>query len=116
VTDESVPVHSRCFGCFGRWRTWRFPAVFLLLLLCSCRGTCAMHGDRLQNDVVPIVYGKPSLGRPYAEAREKLFPHANTFRAGGCEPQQATTARVRFCPECRKAFSEWMSRTPPEKR
>jgi hypothetical protein len=48
--------------------------------------------------------------REEARAREKLFPHANSWSwAGSCLVKETGRRRVSFCPECRKAEAAWMA-------
>jgi len=96
-----------------------FIASRLLWPTLDVRGTateCEVHHLPLREAVVAISYGEPVLGRRYAQAKAKLFPHANTEHLGGCEPLRPQKARVLYCPKCREAFKEWLRRTPPGQR
>ena len=77
--------------------------------------SCELHGIPLQQELVPIVYGKPRIDLDESEARQKLFPHARTSCGGGCMVKDARRARVSYCPECRKAEAKWRA-TPRQPR
>jgi hypothetical protein len=68
---------------------------------------CELHALPLREDTIPIRYGRPKFNLKEREARQKLFPHANSFYRGGCIVREAKRARVSYCPECRKAETEW---------
>jgi hypothetical protein len=73
---------------------------------------CEVHGVPLREDVVAVSFGKPAYYPESEEARRKEFPHARTSCHGGCMVQEPTRARVRYCPECRKAEAAWRAHNP----
>jgi hypothetical protein len=81
--------------------------------------TCPRHHVALQIGVVPIEYGliSPDAGwRELGRATERDFPEANVSVSGGCVVGPATRAEVQYCPACRHAREEWLSRHPAARR
>lgn len=77
---------------------------------------CEIHGKLFERDRVEIIYGLTILRKGYLEAEQKLFPHANIIKYGGCviendaltEGQTSpTSAEVLYCPKCRLAHKKW---------
>lgn len=91
--------------------------IGLLMLSLGCNGAdvdvtepgkvCEVHKIPLRTGVVPISYGKPDTRTEVTEARQNLFPHAQSSINNGCVVKDAKWARVSFCPECRKAETKW---------
>jgi hypothetical protein len=69
--------------------------------------SCPVHNVTLKENIVSIQYGFPDFPEGYWEARRAQFPYANSRYLGGCVLQKPMIARVRYCPECRKAEKEW---------
>lgn len=94
-----------------RWQpAQRLVALTLLAtLVAGCVGSgaderrddyplvCEIHGERMEDTVVPIKYGTlvPGIDDP------PEYANANTWAAGGCMVEEATLAEVRSCPKCR---------------
>ena len=70
---------------------------------------CPVHGTPLRDDVVPIVYGLLVMEPAMREATRTQFPLAKTYVAGGCCVYPPKRQRVKYCPKCRAAESEWGS-------
>jgi hypothetical protein len=74
-------------------------------------GNCPLHDVSLREGIVPILYGIPDFQEGYSAAKRDQFPLANSRYLGGCYLQKSLLARVRYCPECRKAEKEWKENT-----
>jgi hypothetical protein len=68
---------------------------------------CPLHNLPLQDGVEPIEYAHISHDFQYFDARNRLFPLANT---GDITDSAASKALVVFCPECRKAKERWLQK------
>ncbi len=96
-----------------------------LLLLTACAtnvkdltrgkaaGTCSLHAMEMQRVLVPIEYGLPAPDpnwEAFAEARERLFPHAPEPVSGGCcvSDDMPFEARIFACSECERARNRWL--------
>ena len=77
---------------------------------------CKVHGVLLKKDRLEIIYGLTAYKVGYVEAREKLFPNANTNALGGCIVEETKFAIVAYCPKCRKAEARWSRAHRDEKR
>jgi hypothetical protein len=76
-------------------------------------GVCPLHERPLVEGIVPVVYGlPPRWTKQDVESHEATCPRARPYINGGCVVGSATTARVRYCPECRKAFPAWQAAHP----
>jgi len=63
-----------------------------------------------------VVYDFPRSSDGYVEARRNQFPHANSVDFGGCMLGDEQTAKVAYCPECRKAEAAWRAVAKEERR
>lgn len=68
---------------------------------------CHVHDRDLLEDKVSINYGYPLTTEEYSLASSELFPFANSYYLGGCIVKPELSARVMYCPDCRKAEKEW---------
>lgn len=73
---------------------------------------CPVHGERLQEDRVLVIYGffRTSSEPPYSEypaASRTLFPHSHFLAYGGCRVGDVLFRKVFFCKECRIRHREW---------
>jgi hypothetical protein len=105
----------------------RLIALLALLLLPGCVGieplsglyprNCEVHGTLLRGDTVDIGYGLPAkiAMRDWLELEKAHFPHANRYVPGGCcsYPDSPRLARVKYCPDCRKAEARWWRKEGP---
>lgn len=73
---------------------------------------CKVHGEKLREDSVPIIYGMPIYDPKYGEARGKYFPNGNSKVAGGCEVWKGMPEKVqvRYCQKCRDAEVKWLKK------
>jgi len=73
-------------------------------------GTCEVHSVRLSTSIVQLGYGTPTApGIAYREARMAEFPHSYLYANGGCVSNPFFRwARVRACPKCTAAETEWL--------
>lgn len=94
----------------GLWIVWCF---------CGCASVppssgCGVHNSQFRRGSVPVTYGLVRLPPDHVEAREVLFPHANSVEYGGCligvKELLRKKTRVWYCPECREAEAKWKSR------
>jgi hypothetical protein len=71
---------------------------------------CEIHSEPLREDTIKIMYGTPFFWKEYEQAKVDLFPLANYSTNGGCisSNQSPGRARVKYCPECRKAQGLWL--------
>ena len=69
---------------------------------------CYVHNDELLEDTVPILYGTkvPKRMDDASAHRANTYPNANFVVDGPCWVEEATHAKVQFCPSCRKAWLE----------
>ena len=82
------------------------------------RGSCAIHKVPYAVEIIPVHYGL-QRGPQLTEAQRKwqeqeLAAWYENFRyshlankAGGCVVRDAKSAKVSYCPECRKADDAW---------
>jgi len=70
---------------------------------------CHVHDRDQLEDKVSIKYGYPVTTEEYSLASSELFPFANSYYLGGCVFKPELSARVMYCPDCRKAEKEWES-------
>ncbi len=68
---------------------------------------CEIHDDILKPADVPIHYGLLSIDDKFVEARERLFPNANSFVMGGCVFQDENEMELLICEKCREAENDW---------
>ena len=78
----------------------------------SAEENCPVHGDRLLNGEVRVVYGylPREFSSEYRRAKHDLFPCANTYSWGGCDYEadaDPESKQVLYCPDCRKAHETW---------
>ncbi len=75
---------------------------------------CAIHGEALQGDLVPLRYGLIRFTREYLEAQLRLFPNARSFMLGGCRlpPNPQKLTKVSYCAKCREAQAAWAAENP----
>jgi TonB family protein len=82
--------------------------------------TCELHGFKLERDKIRIVYGLLAFDAGHAEAQKTLFPHSNSWHAGGCEygTESPKFAVVLHCRACRAVEEKWREehRPPPDGR
>ncbi|CAN5401378.1 hypothetical protein BH10PLA2_BH10PLA2_04650 [soil metagenome] len=74
-------------------------------------GVCEVHHIPLLIDKVRINYGKQAFNSREEADRAKHFPNAkSSVSGGGCVITETSklTARVSYCPECRKAETNWL--------
>ena len=78
--------------------------------------TFTLHGTPLDEIVVPVAYGLFSFLSHANRAWDTLFPEGAPFVLGGCVimDNSPTHARIRSCPDCRRAFAEWSAEYPDE--
>src|SRR5262245_52503299 len=70
---------------------------------------CEVHGIEMTKRVVPLEYGlMPQSFLPYAEARAKLFPHADEPMQAGCVVTEVTHSRIYVCSRCTAAREAWL--------
>jgi hypothetical protein len=79
---------------------------------------CEVHNEWMKVDEIPIAYGLPSYDKKYTEARDKLFPNANTYSCGVCcvSPDSPEKEKALYCESCRKAKIEWEKKHKKSKR
>ena len=81
-------------------------------------GSCAIHNVPYVVEVIPVQYGLqrgPQLTEAQRKWQEQEWAAWNEgFRyshlankAGGCVVREAKSAKVSYCPECRKADDAW---------
>jgi hypothetical protein len=76
-------------------------------------GVCPLHHLPLVEGKAPIIYGfPPRWTKADTDSYQAMCPKARPFVNGGCVPGMATTARVSYCPECRKAYPAWQDAHP----
>jgi hypothetical protein len=68
---------------------------------------CHVHGQDLEPQVVPVVYGTRQLTGSYIEAMESSFPYANEVFLGPCWREAPTSREVFYCQACREATARW---------
>jgi hypothetical protein len=68
---------------------------------------CEIHDYILLRANVPIHYGLISIDDEFIEAREKLFPNANTSVMGGCVLEDESEMELLICEKCREAETKW---------
>ena len=71
--------------------------------------TCSLHGTALAEVEVPVAYGLLPRFEAVEKARWKLFPHSDTFVAGGCVVGEEATLPVKqraTCVVALEAFKE----------
>jgi len=79
---------------------------------------CEVHGTRLREDRVDIIYGL-AVSKGYEQAEKTKFPHANAEILGDCLVETETCdgverqlspkyAKVLYCPKCRLAQQKWL--------
>ena len=75
----------------------------------TARSVCEVHDMLLKGDIVPLGYGLV-LHRPaFKRAKNRLFPHSNSYVMGGCVVQPENATEVLYCPKCRQAESAWLN-------
>lgn len=74
---------------------------------------CPLHECPLDKGSVPIHFGLMRRSTEYLQAKDKLFPLANSHRLGACilVPGRHSVL-VTFCPRCREAEKEWVESNP----
>jgi hypothetical protein len=73
---------------------------------------CPLHHRPLEEDVVPIGYGRLAIDSDYRDAEALGFPNARTWYEGGCAVDEPVLARVKYCDVCRSKRREWLARHP----
>ena len=74
---------------------------------------CEVHDEELLGDRVEVRRGMPPAPPAgYFEAKERLFPHANSWIMGGCMVDDGIYPNddvedVDHCPKCRIAERSW---------
>lgn len=63
---------------------------------------CEVHDYLLKPANVPIHYGLPYIDDELIEARNKLFPNANTSVMGGCIFEDENEMELLVCEKCRE--------------
>ena len=84
----------------------------VMVVMRRSRGVCSVHGVVLRKGEVPVAYGLflPENAKNQ-QARQRLFPNANTVSLGGCcVDADKLTDRVLYCPLCRVAQEEWLAK------
>jgi hypothetical protein len=73
--------------------------------------TCSLHGCKLVEDVVPVIYGFFGTSSEYGRAWRELFRYSRALEPGGCSVAggRPSTRVVEHCPICRKAEMAWLS-------
>lgn len=71
-------------------------------------GVCSLHGLKMENRRVPVVYGLREFAPGLLEVRSREFPNAFDDVGGGCEVGPKTETQVFECPECRRKRDIWM--------
>jgi hypothetical protein len=70
---------------------------------------CEVHDVLLKGDIVPLGYGLV-LPRPVCKrAKNRLFPHSNSYVMGGCVVQPENAAEVLYCRKCRQVEAHWLN-------
>jgi len=69
---------------------------------------CHVHGQDLERQVVPVVYGTRQYTGSYIEAKESSFPYANEVFLGPCWHEPPTSREVFYCSACREAKARWV--------
>ena len=76
---------------------------------------CEFHGESLKPMMVPLLYGTPIMNDAFKaliEARETLFPNANSHFLGGCHlGSSGPETEALVCLQCREAEEEWAEST-----
>jgi hypothetical protein len=68
---------------------------------------CHIHDTELVEHAVPIVYGTPKpQSQPERDRVQAVHPYSRTFIQGPCSVEEARTANLYFCPECRRVAPE----------
>ena len=71
------------------------------------REICEVHHCRMKRSELPIAYGM--LATLYtADEFKTLFPHSQKFVAGGCIAGDRKTDLIFVCPQCGKAYANWL--------
>lgn len=72
---------------------------------------CHVHEERLQVELVPIVYGLIRHSMDYSRDCKALFPFANAVVEGGCFAGAQRFRRQVYCAGCRRALARWAAET-----
>jgi hypothetical protein len=71
------------------------------------RTVCEVHNCAFESGLANLAFGLFELKPEYAEAKETLFPHANSWLIGGCVAMDVEVVEVDYCEQCRDAENLW---------